>query len=221
MKKIDWQMITPQIREIFPSVIQIVSYSRNRWMLVFPNEADNFLSTFNPLVKLIKKHKLNIPLIVSEQFIQTSLDSYPLEFLDIQSDYTILYAAEDVVLKLKFDKVDVRLQIERELKSKWLLTRLTALQFNHKSKHLYSVLQDSFTSLIPVFKGFCFLSGVSINREQDKLLDCVEEILHTDVKIFRYLANQKKAPSHLLINNLFNDYIRVINVCIDKIDTWK
>lgn len=221
MNNTDWQIVTSQIRAIFPSIVQIVSYSRNRWMLIFAAEADNFLSTFNPLVKLTKKHKLNIPLIVSEQFIQTSLDSYPLEFLDIQSDYAIHYAVEDVVLNMKFDKDDVRLQIERELKSKWLLTRLTALQFNQKSHQLYSILQESFVSLIPVFKGFCFLSGANISKEPDKLLDSVEEILHTDVKIFRYLANQKKAPSHLLINNLFYDYIRVLNVCIEKIDTWK
>lgn len=220
MKPIDWQAIATQVREFYPNVVQIVTYSRERWLLVFDTEPDSFLNTFHPLNKLIKKYSLRTPLIVNRQFIQTSLDSYPLEFLDIQSAYTNLYAAEDEVAKLKFAKNDVRLEVERELKSKWLLTRLTALQYDHKSRRLFEVLQESYSALLPVFKGFCYLSGVNIPPEQDKLLEKLEDILHTEVKIFRLIACQTKAPSRELINNLFNDYLRLLSHCIDVIDKW-
>jgi hypothetical protein len=221
MKKTNWQLIAIQTRELFPMVVQIAAYSRNRWLLVFEEEPDNFLSTFHPLTKLLEKQKLNVPLIVSRKFIQSSLDSYPLEFLDIQSDYTNLYSVEDVIATLQFDKNDVRLQIERELKSKWLLTRLTALQNKKRNRNLFRVLDDSFHSLIPVFKGFCFLSGITAPKEMEKLLSFLEEIMHSDLKVFRYIAGQKKAPSAALVSNLFNDYIRLLNLCSDKIDGWK
>jgi len=220
MKPIDWQLVATQTRELFPGVVQIASYSRNRWLLVFETEPDNFLSTFHPLTKLIKTHHLKTPLIVDKQFIDSSLDSYPLEFLDIQSEYTNLYTIEDAIVNLKFEKTDVRLQIERELKSKWLLTRLTALNFKHKSHFLYEVLKESFNSLLPVFKGFCYLTGTAIPTETEKLLDKLEDILHGEVKIFRYIAGQTKAPSQELINNLFNDYVRLLNHCIEVIDRW-
>jgi len=221
MKKTNWQLVATQTRELFPTVVQIAAYSRNRWLLVFEVEPDNFLSTFHPLTKIVEKQKLNVPLIVSRKFIQSSLDSYPLEFLDIQTDYTNLYNLEDVLATLQFDKNDVRLQIERELKSKWLLTRLSAIQYKRKNSHLFKVLQESFNSLIPVFKGFCYLSGVNSPKEMEKLLANLEEILQADLKVFRYLAGQKKAPSEILVNNLFNDYIRLLNLCSDKIDGWK
>lgn len=221
MKKTDWQMIASQTRELFPTVVQIATYSRNRWLLVFEEEPDNFLSTFHPLVKILGKNGLSVPLIVSKRFIQNSLDSYPLEFLDIQSDYSNLYVTEDVFVNLQLDKNDIRLQIERELKSKWLITRLAALQHKTHNKRLFNVLIESFSSLIPAFKGFCFLSGIAISGDTENLLGNLEEIFHTDLKVFRYLAGQKQAPSVTLVNNLFNDYIRLLNYCSDKIDTWK
>jgi hypothetical protein len=221
MRQIDWKAVTAQTRELFPQVVQIVSYSRNRWMLVFEDEPDNFISTFHPLSVIIRKYKLFTPLIVSRRFILTSLDSYPLEFLDIQSDYTNLYAAEDIIADLQFEKTDVRLQIERELKSKWLLTRVTALNFNRKALALFTLLKESFTSLLPVFKGFCHLNGVNIPKDTVLLIDQLEEVLHTDIKVLKYISSQEKAPSLILLNNLFNDYIRLLNTCSEKIDSWK
>jgi hypothetical protein len=221
MKKIDWQAVASQVRELFPNVVQIASYSNGRWILVFAEEPENFLGTFNPLVSLIRKHRLPTPLIVSEKFIQSSLDSYPLEFLDICSDYSNLYAMEDVLAGLKFENDDIRLQIERELKSKWLLTRLASLEYGKKPQHLYAVLKDSFTALLPVFKGFCLLSGVAVPKDMNSLLTALEEILHAEIKVFRFIADCKKAPSHELIGNLFSEYMRAIELCTDKIDSWK
>jgi hypothetical protein len=221
MKQTDWQSVAAETKALFPNLVQIASYSRQRWILVFETEPDNFLSSLHPLSRLLQKHKLQVPLIVSVNFIKASLDCYPLEFLDIQSDYTSLYAVEDVLKDIRFDKEDVRLQIERELKSKWLLTRLEALDRSYRAPRLLQLLQESFTALLPVFKGMCYLEGVSIPKETGQLLDKLEDILHTDVKILRYILSRSKAPSLELMNNLFNDYIRFLHLCGEKADAWK
>jgi hypothetical protein len=221
MKKINWQEVAAQVRELFPQVMQIASYSNNRWIIVFAEEPENFLNAFHPLAAYIRKHKLTMPLIVNEKFIQSSLDSYPLEFLDIQSGYDSLYAVEDMIAGLQFANDDIRLQIERELRSKWLLTRQAVLQHSHMSRLLFVILRESFSSLVPVFKGFCRLSGKNVPQETDKLLDVMEELLHAELKAFRFIAGQKKAPSKELTGNLFNDYMRALELCIDKIDNWK
>jgi hypothetical protein len=220
MKQTDWPQVAIKLRELFPDVVQIASYSRKRWLLVFETEPDKFLNTFHPLIKVIRKFRLLNPLIVNKNFIQTSLDCYPLEFLDIQSDYINHYAAEDVIAELQFNREDIRRQIEREIKSKWLHTRLSSLRLTHMTFNLYRLLRISFNSLLPVFKGFCFLQDGSVPKETDKLLDGMEDILHMDVKVLRYIAAQKKAPSRMLMANLFNDYIRLLTLCGEKIDGW-
>ncbi len=221
MKQVNWQLISEEVRKLYPNVIQIATYSRNRWLLIFSAEADNFLSTFGPLSVFIKKHKLHIPLIVSVGFVSNSLDSYPLEVLDIQTDYTTVYAQEDVIAGLEFNKEDIRLQIERELKGKWLLTRLVALEKSGDNKHLIRVLKESYASLMPVFKGFCYLNGIPVPKETDKLLESLSDILHTEVNVLNLIDKQTKAPSHALLNNLFMDYIRFLQICTDMIDNWK
>jgi hypothetical protein len=221
MKKIDWNAFAVQVRELFPKVVQIAVYGNNRWIIVFAEEPENFLSTFHPLAGYIRKHKLAMPLIVSEKFIQSSLDSYPLEFLDIQSGYTSLYAVEDTIAGLQLDNADIRLQIERELRSKWLLTRQMVLEHHHITHMLFRILQDSFNAMIPVFKGFCRLNGKTVPANVDGLLDAMEEFLHAELKAFRFIASQKKAPSRELLGNLFNDYMRALELCIDTIDNWK
>lgn len=221
MKQIDWQSVAAETKALFPNLVQIASYSRKRWIMIFETEPDNFLSSLHPLTRVLRKHKLEIPLVVGVTFIKASLDCYPLEFLDIQSDYTSLYAVDDVLKDIQFNKDDVRLQIERELKSKWLLTRLEALGRSYRPPQLLKLLQESFTALLPVFKGMCFLEGISIPKDTGQLLDKLEDILHTDVKILRYIKSQTKAPSLELMNNLFNDYIRLLYQCGEKADTWK
>jgi hypothetical protein len=221
MKAINWKVVAEEVKTLYPAVLQIAHYSRNRWFLVIEQEAENFLTHYKPLTQLIRKHKLPVPLIISTRFIQSSLDSYPLEFLDIQSDYTNLFVRDDVIENLVFNPDDVRLQIERELKSKWLLTRLVALEREQDKKHLFQVLKESFTSLIPVFKGFCQIGGTPIPKDLDKLLDQNAEILRVDMKVLKFIATQPKSPSHELTQNLFNDYVRLLGACSDVVDNWK
>ena len=220
MHQINWQAVAEHTRELYPLALQIAAYSRNRWVIVFPEDVDNFLGAFHPLDQVLRKHKAPVPLVVTLDFIKSSLDSYPLEFLDIQSEYTSLFHVEDILGSMHFNKNDVRLQIEREIKGKWLLTRQAAIQHPRLNKHLFSVLKESFTSLLPVFKGFCYLQGQSIPKDIELLIVCLEEILHTEMKVFRFVAGQNKAPSQNLLDNLFNDYIRLLGIFCDKIDTW-
>ncbi|MFB3844811.1 MAG: hypothetical protein ACE14O_03550 [Candidatus Cloacimonadaceae bacterium] len=221
MKQIDWTLMTGKVLELYPQVKQIVSYRDGQWMLLFDSEPDKFLSAFHPLTQLLRKYRLPAPLIVSRRFILTSLDSYPLEWLDIQSDYTNLYGEDDVMATLQFGKDNVRNQIERELRSKWILTREYALRLNHLNRGLYRMMRSSYQALIPVFKGICFLQNVSIPKTTAQLLDSLEEILHTEVKVLRYLSAQQKTPSRALLTNIFHDYLRLLAQCSEWIDNWK
>jgi hypothetical protein len=57
------------------------------------------------------------PLFLTRSDLSSSLDSYPIEFLNMKNRYRLVYG-EDVLQKLSFNPLAVRLQIERELKGK-------------------------------------------------------------------------------------------------------
>jgi len=54
--------------------------------------------------------------------IDSSLDTFPIEFLNIKRNYTVVFG-EDILEGLAFEKEFIRMQCERELKGKLLLLR--------------------------------------------------------------------------------------------------
>ena len=117
-------------------------------------------------------------------FIVSSLDSYPLEFINIiSSDKENLMCMEDLLSNLQFGKADVRLQMQREFKSKWLLTRQSTLEAAGRSRHLRETLRMSVRAIIPAIKGFFFLAGHPYPHTLDQLLDQAELITGIDLKI--------------------------------------
>ena len=79
------------------------------------------LNALASLVRSMGRKKISPPLLMTESYIERSRDVFGVEFLDFQlSHRTIL--GDDPFAALTFDKKDVRLQCERELKA--MLIRL-------------------------------------------------------------------------------------------------
>jgi len=144
-------------------LIQVVAYQdllgTHNALIILDEDPDGWLEKLAPLAKYIHKHRLILPLIVNRRFIQYSLDSYPLEFINIiSSSSENLLVKEDLLANLKIQPADVRLQMEREFKSKWLLTRQIILEGKMSSRNLRDTMRLSISALIPALKGFFFLS---------------------------------------------------------------
>ena len=58
------------------------------------------------------KKRFSRPLFMDREYIERSLDSFPIEFLEHEGCYAVLYG-EDVLADLHIDPPDLRLQIER------------------------------------------------------------------------------------------------------------
>lgn len=129
-------------------------------VVILDEDPDGWLDKLAPLAKYVHKHHLALPLIINRRFIHYSLDSYPLEFINIISSQSVnLLVKEDLLTNLKIQAADVRLQMEREFKSKWLLTRQIVLEGKLNSRSLRETLRRSITALIPALKGFFFLAN--------------------------------------------------------------
>ena len=66
--------------------------------------------------------EISTPLFIARGYIQQSLDTFPLEFLNISSSYQLVFG-DDILENIEFKAEDVRTQCERELKGKLLHLR--------------------------------------------------------------------------------------------------
>ncbi len=195
MKK-DFNKVMAALKGIESNLLQVAIYNSfsPRCVIILESDSDNVLDQLEELRDFCRKTRLPFPLVVDRQFVLSSLDSYPLEFLDIiSSRYQNLFAKEDVLATLTFTTANLRLQMEREVKSKWLLTRLTVLEQNPKPKVLAETLALSIRAIMPVLKGLCHLSGRPIPNDPLDLIAQASDVSNLNFGPLGNWLNLEKA----------------------------
>ena len=91
--------------------------SNLNFLIILSEDAIDHLDKALGTVTRWKKKNVSVPLVMTDSYIRSSLDSYPLEFLNMKSRYECVYG-KDVLKDLSFPKDDLRLQCEREIKVK-------------------------------------------------------------------------------------------------------
>jgi hypothetical protein len=76
-----------------------------------------FLELLAPLGKKYKKQKVAAPLIMTPDYIKTSLDVFPIEFINFRLIHSTVYG-EDILKNLEINRMDLRHQCERDLKTR-------------------------------------------------------------------------------------------------------
>jgi len=86
--------------------------------IIVLNKMDlKFLEDFAPLGKKFGKKQISSPLIMTPDYITSSLDVFPVEFLTIKLLHKTVFG-EDIFNDLEINSSDLRYQCERELKVK-------------------------------------------------------------------------------------------------------
>lgn len=195
-----YSAMLPSLSEIQESILQLTVFqdlSGNYGsIIILEEEPRALLNKLQPLARYIRTHKLVLPLIVNRRFLENSLDSYPIEFINIiSSDREDLIQKENLLKDLKFSAADVRLQMEREFKSKWLLTRQVILEGIHNSRRIKETMQMSISSLIPALKGFFFLKNREYPKTQKDLFTQAGLLTKIDLEIMeRWMMDKSLSP---------------------------
>jgi hypothetical protein len=125
--------------------------------LVLSNSRPGHLKRLTSCVKKYSKLNVSFPYLFTVDFIQTSLDSFPLEFLELKQRHMTV-TGEDVLAGLEIKKEDIRLQCERELKGKGM--HLNAALLNLSSdKELAGLIKLSSEDFNRIYLGLLCLIG--------------------------------------------------------------
>lgn len=167
-----------------------------------------FLELLAPLGKKYGKRRVAAPLIMTPEYILSSLDVFPIEFLNFKLIHAAVFG-EDLLQDLPIDRVDLRHQCERELKVKLIWIRQSYLSAQGDRKLLTNGFVNSITSYIPLFRGIIFLFGKTPPLKQQDVMEALaaESGVNTDVfaKVLRE-KHQKVKLSMNELNTMFEDY---------------
>jgi len=167
-----------------------------------------------------QKRSIPVPLFLTRGYIESSLDTFPLEFFNIQSAYQVIYG-EDILRDLVVTKDDLRLQCERELKAKLLLLRESFLQAHGKARQLQELISQSLPAFISIFKALLYLEEGGIPESHEALIPATAENFGLDADLLQTLWKIKrgeKKPGKQEIKKIVLSYISEIKALSKKVD---
>lgn len=217
-----WKQLPESCKGFEAQLLQIAVYDlhagQEKCAIIMEKDPQPFFEQMAPIAKFCRKNKLALPLIINREFIRYSLDSYPLEFINIASDYINVLEKEDLLKDLKYDLRDVRLQMEREFKSKWLHTRLAILENADNPKAVHAVIHRSLDALLPILKGLFFLNDrLPIPKAPEEIFRLSNEMTDFDISI---LKRVDEVSAKELSSALLSEYLEVLEKLTNMMEIW-
>jgi len=174
------------------------------------------------LLKKWRKRAVATPLFLTPEYIKGSLDSFPLEFWDMQKFHQIVYG-EDLLRGLEIRRSDLRLQCEREVKGKLLHLRQNFLNSERRAERLHMLLVHSVPSFLTIFNALLFLKNETTqNSRRDiflqtaKVFDLNREVFEKIVRL-RYEKLKLKRDELLTLTRAFIEEIRKLSQRVDQL----
>ena len=119
--------------------------------------------------------RISAPLIMTHGSIQASLDTFPLEFLEIRQYHLVVFGI-DCFEAVAFHEEHMRLQCERELKTVLIGLRQGLLAAAGKEKLLGEIEVDIAESLVRSLRGLLWLRGHKHAKPTLQVIDEIERM---------------------------------------------
>ncbi len=193
------------------------------FLIILSEEAIDHLDKAIETVSRWRKKNVATPLFMTKSYIESSLDSYPLEFLNMKKNYILVYG-EDVLKDISLEGHHLRLQCEREIKGKLLLLREGFLETEGKQKRIKELIKASITAFISIFNGLLYLKGIEILPTRREIIQSVAKEIPIDQEIFMKCLDIKQDTQEFSsseIKNLFKAYlveVRKLWEVVDKME---
>jgi predicted nucleotidyltransferase len=165
------------------------------------------------LVKKWRKRNVAVPLFLTEGYIETSTDVYPIEYLNFQRRYITVFGKE-ILKGLSLKKEFIRLQAEREIKGKLLLLREAYLGSSGKKAELTNIINQSLHALIAIFNALLFIKDIDIPEGSRSLMISVCNTFGLENNVFMRLVHIREGkikPDEKELNGIFKEYLNEIN----------
>jgi len=179
------------------------------FLIILSEEGITRLEKSFKTVEKWNKRKVSVPLFLTQSYISTSLDSFPIEFLNMQKSHQLVFG-EDVLKELVFSKNHLRLQCERELKGKLLQLRQVYLESRGKTRNLKFIIENSLTAFISIFHALLYIKDKDVPAGRRETISLVSQEMEVDEKVFLDLLKVKEGSVKLsaeALHTLFENYI--------------
>jgi predicted nucleotidyltransferase len=152
------------------------------------------LSTLKKCLKLIRegnRNRIPVPLFLTRQYIETSADVFPIEFLEIKDNHLIL-SGQDLMADITVNLMNLRHQCEEQIKGRLVRIRQAYLEVGLKKSGVEALLKRSFASLLPVFRNLLRLRGADPPFGKEEVLKKLSKVFELEEEVFLTIFRDKQ-----------------------------
>lgn len=192
-------------------------------LLVLVRELDvSLLKKVAPLVERANAKALIEPLFLTPEYIKSSLDAFPVEYLNIKREHILLYG-EDPFQELDIDLEDLRIQVEREWKLNYIRLQQAYFRSYRNGEALKRVIMKSFNSFSHLLSALFYLRGLLSVDKQELLQKVVREFLVRE-EIVNWLGSLREKGERMSkeeIERRFDEYLKMMERIMFSLESFR
>lgn len=193
-------------------------HSNINLLVVLSNTGLDNLGNARKIINKGKFRRLDLQFF-TEDYIRSSIDVFPIEFLDIKGSYRVLHG-RDVLTDLQVDTKNLRFQCEQELKQKLIRMKNVYLRARGKDTLRRQLFRSS-TSLMHILKNLVRLKGKAPSLSSGDVLRDIQEVFGIDVTNFSKVLEAKQKNLKLArreIESLFSGLVSDLEKIVNMVD---
>jgi predicted nucleotidyltransferase len=182
------------------------------FLIVLTEEGIKGLHRAFQVVAKWHRRRVATPLFMTQEYINTSLDTFPLELLNIKRDYRVVWG-KNPLGKVRIRKRPLRLQLEREVKGKLLQLREAYLTSEGRGRSLVAVASQSLTAFLSIFQGILYLREKETPHQRGAIIKAIVAETGLTAEPFEQLLEIKEGKTKLSVKkmkDLMESYIEEI-----------
>ena len=180
-------------------------------VLVLGKQNTESLNAIASLAKPMSRKKMSPPLLMTQSYIERSRDVFGVEFLDFQLAHETIMG-DDPFTALKFDKKDVRLQCERELKAMLIRLRQGYIAAAANKKLVRDILISTAKGMLPLLRAMLWLKDIDRTAQAEPTLVKSTEEFSIEAKPFTSAIQWRHEKIRLSETEMENAFVSVYSV---------
>jgi hypothetical protein len=189
-------------------------------VLVLGRQAVDSLNAVAAMAKPMRRKKLSPPLLMTSSYIERSQDVFGVEFLDFQlTHHTIL--GGDPFASLTFEKKNVRLQCERELKAMLIRLRQGYIAAAANRRLVRDILISTAKNLAPLLRAMLWLKDIERPSCTEPTFEKAADIFSVNIDPLRTAVkwrHEKTRLSTVEMENAFASIYSTVEQLADIVD---
>ena len=149
------------------------------------------------------RQRLQAPLFMTQDYIDQSRDSFPVELLEIQR-FHIMVLGQDCFESLEFSRADVRLQCERELKTN-LITLRQGILSAYKDTFIGPLLVAAIEQIIRVLRAVLWLKELDVPADAGAVVLAIEGLLDWKLPGLKHCVAESAKGSFKQFEQVYRD----------------